>query len=87
MVIWTDVLGRTVSSTAENFFELGGHSLIAMRIIHRVREVFNVDIPIRDLFVSPTLFDFAATVDRACAAGESAPSVLTPIDREQLRID
>jgi amino acid adenylation domain-containing protein len=63
--IWAEMLGRQRVGRWENFFELGGHSLLATRVISRVREVFQREIPLRALFESPTLADFATVVEKA----------------------
>ena len=60
--IWSDVLGLDAIPTGGDFFALGGHSLIAMRVIGRVRRVFEVEVPLTTLFDYPTIEDFAAVV-------------------------
>jgi non-ribosomal peptide synthetase component E (peptide arylation enzyme) len=62
--IWKDVLNLERVGVNENFFELGGHSLLVMRIINRARDVFQADIPIRRLFESPTIAEFAVHIDQ-----------------------
>jgi amino acid adenylation domain-containing protein len=57
--IWADVLGRESVSAGDDFFALGGHSLSATRVIARVRETFEVDLPLRELFAAPVLSAFA----------------------------
>jgi hypothetical protein len=39
----------------DNFFKVGGHSLLATQVISRVRETFDMDVPLRALFESPTI--------------------------------
>ncbi len=60
--IWCDVLGLEGIPAGGDFFALGGHSLFAMRVIGRIRSVFDVEVPLRTLFDSPTIEDFASVV-------------------------
>jgi hypothetical protein len=62
--IWSDVLGLEAVPPGGDFFALGGHSLIAMRVIGRVRRVFEMDMSLTTLFDHPTIEDFAAVVAR-----------------------
>jgi amino acid adenylation domain-containing protein len=63
--IWGALLGREQMSVEDNFFDLGGHSLLATQVISRVRETFQVDVPLQALFELPTIAGLAAAVDRA----------------------
>ena len=53
--IWQDVLGVERIGMQDNFFDLGGHSLSAMQIAFRIRQVFNIDFPLRSFFEAPVL--------------------------------
>ncbi|MEA5516078.1 amino acid adenylation domain-containing protein, partial [Nodularia sp. UHCC 0506] len=67
--IWSQVLGLSDIGIHDNFFELGGHSLLATQVVAQVRDVFQVEIPLRSLFATPTI----ATLSQAIAPqiGES----------------
>jgi amino acid adenylation domain-containing protein len=62
--IWSELLGIKRVGLHDNFFEIGGHSLLASQIISRVREVFNVSVPLRRMFDAPTIAGLAAHVER-----------------------
>ena len=47
----------------ENFFTLGGTSLNIMQFISRLFDGFGVEISLEDVFLSPTLREFAAVID------------------------
>ena len=53
--IWREVLGLELLSVTDNFFEVGGHSLLAIRLLGRIRESFDVELPMDALFESPTV--------------------------------
>ena len=53
--IWQTVLGIERVGIHDNFFDLGGHSLAASRLISRVIQTFQLDLPIKALFDAPTV--------------------------------
>jgi acyl-coenzyme A synthetase/AMP-(fatty) acid ligase/acyl carrier protein len=61
--IWSEVLGVEKIGVNDNFFESGGHSLLATQVIARVRKTFQVEVPLRSIFESPTIAELAVTVE------------------------
>lgn len=70
--IWTTVLGRNDFGVTESFFDVGGHSLVAMQVMSRLREVFEVDVPLRILFDERTVAGLAAAVESELESGLAA---------------
>lgn len=54
-LIWSDVLGQDPISVHDNFFEIGGHSLLAIRMLGKIRETFELDVPMDAIFEAPTI--------------------------------
>src|SRR5207248_1531519 len=68
--IWEEVLGRDEVSVTDGFFELGGHSLLATQVISRVREAFEVEVPLRAIFEAPSVAALAGRIAELQRAGE-----------------
>ena len=64
--IWAQVLEVERVGAHDNFFDLGGHSLLGTQVTSRIFDAFNVELPLRHLFQSPTLSALAeALLDTA----------------------
>ena len=61
--IWQELLGQPSVGVTENFFALGGHSLLAMRLIARIADRLDVELPLISLFESPTIRELAARIE------------------------
>ena len=66
--VWQEVLKVDRIGIHDNFFELGGHSLLATRVIARLRNVLDLDIPLRTLFEQPTVEQLAQGLDTLLTA-------------------
>jgi amino acid adenylation domain-containing protein len=66
--VWSDVLRREGVGIQDNFFELGGHSLLATQVLSRVRDAFNVELPLRSIFENPTIANLSREVEAARVA-------------------
>jgi len=53
--IWEQVLQLPCPGINSNFFELGGDSLAATRVLMRIQEAFQLDLPIDAVFKYPTI--------------------------------
>ncbi|WP_394849182.1 amino acid adenylation domain-containing protein [Pendulispora brunnea] len=62
--VFEEVLGVPRVGADDDFFALGGHSLLATRAIARLRDETAIDLPLRELFESPTVSAIAALLTR-----------------------
>ncbi|MCB8924044.1 MAG: amino acid adenylation domain-containing protein [Ardenticatenaceae bacterium] len=81
--IWKSVLKIPQIGIHDNFFELGGHSLLATRVMWRVRDAFNVDMPLRTLFELPTIARLSVAIENSPKHGKSPlTGPILPLPRE-----
>ncbi len=62
--IWEETLQVHPVGIHDNFFDLGGHSLAALRIITRVIQSFQLELPLKALFDAPTVAEVAAIIEQ-----------------------
>jgi amino acid adenylation domain-containing protein len=79
--IWSSMLGVKRIGVNDSFFELRGNSLLATQLVSTVREQFQIELPLRVIFDSPTVAGIAAYIE-AQHEVSSAP-VITPVARDR----
>ncbi|HEY4426355.1 MAG TPA: amino acid adenylation domain-containing protein [Pyrinomonadaceae bacterium] len=85
--IWSELLGLARVGIHDNFFESGGHSLLATQLISRVREKFQVEVALRQLFERPTIELFATVIEEAQQGRSKLQTpAIVPIERQARRI-
>jgi amino acid adenylation domain-containing protein/non-ribosomal peptide synthase protein (TIGR01720 family) len=85
--LWAEVLNVDRVGIHSSFFEIGGHSLIATRLISRIRQVFQVELPLRSIFESPTVAGLLRQVEAVARSGaglETPPIQPVPRGGEEL---
>jgi hypothetical protein len=61
--IWCNLLNVPRVGVRDNYFRLGGHSLLAIRVMSRVREAFQIDLPMASIFEAPTVEGLATLIE------------------------
>ncbi|MDF5719515.1 MAG: amino acid adenylation domain-containing protein [Rhizonema sp. PD37] len=83
--IWAEVLSVEKLGIDDNFFDLGGHSLKATRVLSRVQEAFQVELPLHSLFEEPTIAKFSQVIEKIKHNNAVQASVIKPVSREKHR--
>ncbi|MFC9843950.1 amino acid adenylation domain-containing protein [Streptomyces sp. NPDC060223] len=74
--IWQDVLGVERVGVTDAFLELGGNSISALRVIMRLPDITDVEVPVAALFEGGTIEKLAAIISGEQTA---AASTLVPL--------
>ena len=101
--LWEDVLGKSIKdlgfeiTPSSNFFLVGGNSLLVIRLQSRIREAFNVAVPLIDLLGANTLSQMARKIEETAnvslidwedeTAPPAIPSFLTDVSTAHLPDD
>jgi amino acid adenylation domain-containing protein len=85
--LWADILRGGPYAPEAHFFQVGGHSLLATRLLSKIRQSFEVELPLVALFEHPVLRDQARVVDttrRGSALAPITPAKSAPTDSQTL---
>jgi len=63
--LWQDLLGLEAVGVHDSFLDLGGDSLLATRLIARMRDAFDLDLPVRVFFERSTVAELSEAVEEA----------------------
>jgi hypothetical protein len=78
--LWTELLRIESPGIDQSLFELGGHSLLATQLVSRIRTVFQVELPLRQVFEEPTLAELALAVVQLQAEQDGGADLVTEIE-------
>lgn len=84
--LWCDLLKVEAIGRNDNFFRLGGHSLLVMRAVSRIRDVFDVDIQLRNLFERPSISELAEVIDGMLWMAGPKEASISQGPREEIEI-
>ena len=68
--LWTNILSCKIFDRSQSFFESGGDSLSATRFLAEIKKKYSVDIPLKDIFSTPSLKSVADLLQARLAENE-----------------
>ena len=74
--LWANLLNLEQVGIQDNFFELGGDSLLAIRLLEQVNQQFEQNLPLSNLFLAPTVEQFASAINKNSQLSQSEDSPL-----------
>jgi len=66
--LWQELFGIEQIGVHDNFLELGGHSILGMQLIARLRQTYQLDLPLQTIFESPTVAELAVVIEERLLA-------------------
>jgi amino acid adenylation domain-containing protein len=84
--IWSELLYVKNIGVDDDFFDLGGQSLVAIKALSRIRDVFEVDVPLRNLFERPTVAGLAEVIDGLSWASKAKAPTHRAREREAIEL-
>ncbi|MCV7039735.1 non-ribosomal peptide synthetase [Mycolicibacterium moriokaense] len=74
--LFAELLGRDRVGADDSFFDLGGHSLLATKLVAAVRDQFNIDVGVREVFELGTVAALAERIDADSAVASRRPRLV-----------
>ncbi|MBD0386348.1 MAG: amino acid adenylation domain-containing protein [Nostoc sp. C3-bin3] len=73
--IWAELLQVKQVGIEDNFFELGGHSLLLTQLVFRVRQTWQIELPLSSLWEMSTIASLAQSIETAQNMGYSTLAI------------
>jgi acyl carrier protein len=61
--VWAELFHRPQVGTQDNFFDLGGHSSLAIQLVTKIYQRYQVELPVQKIYEVPTVFGLAKEID------------------------
>lgn len=71
--LWQELLGVEHIGIHDNFFQMGGTSLLALTVTARLRQAFQIEVPLTSIFQAPTVAELAVALEELLLAQLQEP--------------
>jgi amino acid adenylation domain-containing protein len=75
--LWAELLEVPTVGPDSDFFALGGNSLLALRLVNRIRNDFDIAVPFGQIFEAPTVRALAGRIDQGHSPARCAVTLST----------
>ncbi|MET9344931.1 condensation domain-containing protein, partial [Nonomuraea sp. NPDC003804] len=82
--LFSRILGIDGIGAGDDFFALGGHSLLVAQATAHIRQAFDIHLPLRQIFDTPTITALAHAIDRHDASTEHPIPAVRARERTEL---
>ncbi len=82
VTIWEELLDRHPIGIVDDFFQLGGHSLLAIKLVSRLNQSLEIDLPLRTIFERTNIEKLAQELEEILS---KANPKISPITRTALQ--
>ncbi|HEX8559855.1 MAG TPA: beta-ketoacyl synthase N-terminal-like domain-containing protein [Pyrinomonadaceae bacterium] len=73
--LWRELFGVEDVRPGDNFFDLGGNSLLALQLVARLRQTFQVELPLRVVFETQTAAALSARIHETRVREQEAAEI------------
>ena len=87
VTIWGEVLNVPAVGVHQSFLDLGGDSILAARLLARVRQVWDVEVSLFDLFERPTVAGLAEQIEQTARSGGRLRGIIRADSDEREELD
>jgi len=85
--MWSEILNVPEIGVTQDFFSIGGHSLMVLRVISNIGKEWNVALPFRQFFETPTIAELAQSIEALIYLAEGSRTAPAPdAAREEVEI-
>ncbi len=85
--VWENMIGIHPVGIHDNFFELGGHSLLATQILSRIRDLYQVELPLKKFFEVPTISELSKQIEAIRWVEQNRDTAISDSsDREEIEL-
>ena len=86
VAMWRELLVVDDVGINDDFFDLGGQSLVAIKALSRIRDTFEVDLPLRNLFERPTIAGLAEVIEQLAWVAKANVPAADAVEREEFAL-